>query len=391
MYQVADYDAMLADEVRTKAYLAAIGRAVRPGDVVVEIGTGVGYFAVAAARAGARRVYAIEQNPAVALGPAVAAANACADRITFLHGHSMRLTLPEKGDVLLEDLRGILPLAGDHIPSVIDARARHLRAGATIVPVRDTLWAAPADADKSFRERHVTLGDAPYGIDRRAVDAFARQNWYRANLRREELFASPAQWGAIEFAKVTTPNVSGEAEWTLERAGSVEGICVWFDTDLGFGCGYSNAPGLATTLHGRGFLPFTHALEGLAGDRVRTGIRASLVDGEYVLAWETEFEPTPGSGRRGVHFQQSSMAPSPMTLERVHRRRDDHRPARGASTALLHELLSIADGSRTLREIADALACSHPERFPNATAALQYATGHLASLEDEDAAGQPLR
>jgi len=388
MYTVADYDAMLADSVRTQAYLGAIARAVRPGDVVVEIGTGVGYFAVAAARAGARHVYAIEQNPAVALGPAVAAANDCADRITFLQGHSMRLTLPEKGDVLLEDLRGILPLAGDHIPSVIDARARHLRVGATIVPMRDSLWAAPSEADKSFRERHVKLGDAPYGIDRRIVDAFARQDWYRATLEREQLFASPVQWGAIEFASVNTPNVSGSAEWTLERAGCVEGICVWFDTDLGFGCGYSNAPGLATTLHGRGFLPFTHSVDAMAGDRVRTEIRASLVEGEYVLAWETKIEPPSGSRRRSTHFRQSSLAAAPTTRERLQRRRDDHRPARGAATALLHELLSLADGSHSLREIAVALLRAHPARFPDARAALRYATSHLAALEDEDASGE---
>ena len=59
MYHVADYDAMLADAARSGAYAAAIARAVRPGDVVVELGTGVGFFAVAAVRAGARRVYAI--------------------------------------------------------------------------------------------------------------------------------------------------------------------------------------------------------------------------------------------------------------------------------------------------------------------------------------------
>ena len=198
-------------------------------------------------------------------------------------------------------------------------------------------------------------------------------------------------WGAIEFATVTTPNVSGEAEWTLARGGRVEGICVWFDTDLGFGCGYSNAPALATTMHGRGFLPFTHALDALPGDRLRTEIRASLVEGEYVLAWETVFEPMPGQRRRGAQFRQSSIAAMPTTLERLQRRRDDHRPARGASTELLHKLLSLADGSRSLREIADALAHSHPGRFPDATAALRYATGHLAALEDEDAAGEPLR
>lgn len=58
-YDLHDFDRMFADEARTGPYMAAIAAAVRPGDVVVEIGTGTGYFAVACVRAGARHVYAI--------------------------------------------------------------------------------------------------------------------------------------------------------------------------------------------------------------------------------------------------------------------------------------------------------------------------------------------
>src|SRR5260370_20052992 len=106
---------MFADGVRTPAYLAAIAKGVQPGSVVVEIGTGVGFFAVAACRAGARRVYAIETNPAVEIGERVAKDNGCADRITFIHDDSRKVNLPERGDLLLADLRGILPLLGDGI------------------------------------------------------------------------------------------------------------------------------------------------------------------------------------------------------------------------------------------------------------------------------------
>ncbi|MFI5312318.1 MAG: 50S ribosomal protein L11 methyltransferase [Gemmatimonadales bacterium] len=391
MYQIHDYDMMLADRVRAEAYLGAIARAVKPGDVVVEIGTGVGYFAVAAARAGARHVYAIEENPAVALGPAVAAANAVADRVTFVHGHSMRVSLPEKGDVLLEDLRGILPLAGEHLPSVIDARARHLRTGATIIPVRDTLWAAPVEADAAFRARHITPGDAPYGIDRRAVDACVRQSWYHADVTPERLLASPACWGEIGFATVASPDLTGGAEWTLTRAGRVEGIGVWFDTDLGFGCGYSNAPELERTAHGQGFLPLTHALDVLPGDRLRVEIRARFVESDYVLAWETLLEPAPGSGRRTELLRQSTLGAAPATRARLKRRRDDHRPARGAASALLLELLELADGTRTLRQIANALAAARPAKFPDGASALWYATSTLAALEDEDHTGEIVR
>src|SRR5437764_13983625 len=50
----------LADEQRTLAFKAAIEAAVKPGNVVLDVGTGSGVMSMFAARAGARRVYAVE-------------------------------------------------------------------------------------------------------------------------------------------------------------------------------------------------------------------------------------------------------------------------------------------------------------------------------------------
>src|SRR5580693_6354410 len=74
---------MLNDRLRTSSFLAAIGEVVRPGDVVVDIGTGTGVLAVAAARAGARRVYAVEETSIGEAAKALFLANGVSDRVTL--------------------------------------------------------------------------------------------------------------------------------------------------------------------------------------------------------------------------------------------------------------------------------------------------------------------
>ena len=60
------YADLLRDRRRIDAFLQAIAAVVRPGDHVLDVGSGLGTFARAAARAGARRVTAIEADPTAA-------------------------------------------------------------------------------------------------------------------------------------------------------------------------------------------------------------------------------------------------------------------------------------------------------------------------------------
>ena len=57
------HERMLSDRVRVDTYHAAIFKHVKPGDVVVDLGTGTGVLAFFAANAGAREVHAIEHGP----------------------------------------------------------------------------------------------------------------------------------------------------------------------------------------------------------------------------------------------------------------------------------------------------------------------------------------
>src|SRR3989344_5890567 len=53
----------LLDSERTETFGKVIHELVKPGHIVLDVGTGPGIMALFAARAGAKKVYAIESNP----------------------------------------------------------------------------------------------------------------------------------------------------------------------------------------------------------------------------------------------------------------------------------------------------------------------------------------
>lgn len=375
-YTPADYDAMFADPVRTPAYLEAIRGAVGPDDVVVEIGSGTGYFAVAAAQAGARHVYAIERDGGAALAEMVVRENACQDRVTCIRGHSTRVTLPERGTVLVSDLRGALPLNGDSLATIIDARQRLLVPGATMIPARDVVLAAPCVAPRDWSDVELALGDTPHGIARGALARVARATLHRDRVPPDGLLAPAARVAEIEYATVESPDVDSRVDWRAERDGRAEGLLLWFETALSAGVGYGTGPAGPRTIYGTGFLPFAHPLDVRTGDRIECRLRAKFVDGEYVFAWDSTHEPLAGSPLTMRQSSLDALALSPGDLAAL---QPGHIPSPGPLDAV-RALVAIADGRRTLAQIAGEIHERDPGRFSSPPQALAWVTRTLAAL-----------
>jgi len=149
VYDDGVYDAFAAPGDRNRGYADAI-RAAAPGRVVLDIGTGRdALWAIAAARAGARHVYAVEAQAAAAQQATRAVARAgLGDSVTVLAGDSTSVRLPRPAEVCVSEIVGNIASAEGAIAVLADARARLCAGDCVWIPFRMQTWAAAVDLSR---------------------------------------------------------------------------------------------------------------------------------------------------------------------------------------------------------------------------------------------------
>jgi len=269
MYSICDYGAMIADKGRMEPYVTALKNTVDNNSVVMDIGTGTGVFALLACHFGARHVYAVEPNDAIQVGRELAAINGFSEKITFIQDLSTKVTLPEKANIVISDMRGMLPLCGQHFSSIIDARQRHLAKSGVLIPLQDTIRVALAEAADLYQRYSSPWASNEYGIDMQAPLQRVRNTMWTDNVGErgsERIVGNPVTWVTIDYRTIDSPNVSGEIKWQLDQKADIHGIRVWFDTELVKGVNFSNAPDKATLIYGSTFLPLLESVSLNQGD-----------------------------------------------------------------------------------------------------------------------------
>ena len=236
---------LLNDRVRTEAFLRAIAETIEPGDVVVDIGTGTGILAVAAARAGAAQVYAIEAGAMADAAEAVFQASDVSDRLTLIRGWSTRVELPQRANVLISEVIGSDPFQERVLQTTADARRRLLTPEARLIPSKVRVFGlavtVPADklADVSFTAESAERWRQWYGVDFTSLTSLG-QNSASRSLRVSAHQA--AQWPMIsEPILLAEIDLKAFQETTIERvvsaclasAGVFNGLLMFFELEVG--------------------------------------------------------------------------------------------------------------------------------------------------------------
>lgn len=234
---------MLNDRHRVSAYLAAIAETIRPGDIVVDLGTGTGILALAAARAGAKTVYAIESSAIAAAAEAMFESNGFGDCIRLIRGWSTEIVLPERANVLVTETIGHDPFDEGLAENMADAWERFLTPDALVIPGHMRVWAVPVCVPRDevdpvrFGSDAVAQWTRDYGFDfsplltatpirpliRKLRTAVARQF---------PALSEPLMVANVDVSQPFTSAIDSTVDFVATTSGRLNGILIHFDLTL---------------------------------------------------------------------------------------------------------------------------------------------------------------
>ena len=369
MYSLNDYGSMIADTERFSAYEKAIAKAVKRGDAVAEIGCGPGLFSLLACRAGARRVFAIDTEDCIEFARQLAAANGCAERIEFIQSDSRKLQLPERVDVIVSDIRGALPFFGHAIASMEDARQRLLAPGGRFIPKRDTLKAAMIESGDFYARLVSPWSEANAGLNLSSALPLVLNASYGSHFNSDQILTGAQTWAVLDYRAGAKACAAADLDFVTTRSGTVDGACVWFETELFEGIGYSTGPGARKSVYGQLFLPLLKSVPVQEGQSIQVRLQANLVGDDYIWCWDTKI-PTGGTEQC---FRQSTFLGANFTPQALRRQAADFVPTLTDEGRADLFLMQAMDGKASLQQMAKDASQLFPKVFPKWEAALRRA------------------
>ena len=199
------------------------------------------------ARAGARRVYAVDASAIISKARVNVARNGLSSTITCVHGKIEEAVLPglaEVGgavDVIVSEWMGYCLLFEAMLPSVLWARDRYLRKDGQglMVPSHTSMWAAPVTDPAWAPENGCPFWRDVYGFDMRVMAAGLEDEarvivWPAEHVPASAPSPDLQAFKVLDLYTATTADLSFTAPFSaaLDRAAAdpLDGFLIWFDT-----------------------------------------------------------------------------------------------------------------------------------------------------------------
>ncbi|CAO1637195.1 unnamed protein product [Parajaminaea phylloscopi] len=235
------HQTMIEDSVRTLSYgkflLSPRNAALIRGKTVMDVGCGSGILSLFCARAGAKRVIAIDASDVAHRARANIEANGW-DHVIKVHKGKLEDLGPElreyegKVDLLVSEWMGYFLLYESMLPSVLVARDRYLnKSTGTLAPSHCRMLLS-AVSDKDLLHQRINFWEDIHGFTMPAMRKGLEDEAYTEGLDQDKVVATTVPIYDLPLQAMTAAQPSFVSPFTLEvqKETTVHGFLSWFDT-----------------------------------------------------------------------------------------------------------------------------------------------------------------
>lgn len=240
---VAMHKVMLQDVIRTDAYERSISDVVNSEHTVLDFGCGTGVLSMFAARAGAKKVIAVDRSPFIATAKEIADKNDF-ENIDFYHDDHQSLQLDEKVDVIVSEWMGHCLFYEAMLEPLLAVRDRYLASDGIMIPAEVSLHVGLV-CDEDVLEDLSFLREKPYDLDFSPIAHMPFQQTDLVTLDEECLLVGSAHLGSLNMNTVNQSDSPRVFSGTLtpDTKAEIVALCGWFSAKLSEGITLGTGPG----------------------------------------------------------------------------------------------------------------------------------------------------
>lgn len=279
------HQVMVGDRRRLAAYDRALARAVRPGNVVLDVGAGTLVLSALALRHGARHVYAVEADPeTAALAARIATESDLLGRLTLIQGDARTVQLPEPADVIVAEMMGNLGPEEEMCEILHVVAGNNLAPGGRLVPERLVTHLQAIEFDD---EGWGVWNDDDLGLSLSAVQEYAGDGAQLHFFARPPRLLSEPQAIGDDVLGCEPSGIAEVVNLEVVRPGTLHAVIGYFTATLGPETALSNFPSYPGCNWAVWVWPVRHTEVGV-GDRVRAAIQRPTDDVRSALQWRLD-------------------------------------------------------------------------------------------------------
>ncbi|KAF8627470.1 hypothetical protein AX17_006282 [Amanita inopinata Kibby_2008] len=228
---------MIQDKVRTSTYAHFIltNPTLFRDATVLDVGCGTGILSLFAARAGAKRVIAVDASDVAEKARRIVKANGLEDIITVIKGKVEDISLPDdvgKVDIIVSEWMGYALLYESMLDSVLHARERFLKPDGVMAPSQCRMILSLCDAAEIHKERIGFWNDV-YGFDMSMMAENLYEEAIVDVIGPDALLSEPYIVKDITIKDAVTHQLDFSSSFTLtstaEKRSKVNAFVLYFD------------------------------------------------------------------------------------------------------------------------------------------------------------------